>query len=235
LIYRFESFELDRSQYRLAREHVTIPIKRMVLDVLAYLVEHRDRVVTREELLSEVWRGRFVSDGVLSLTVHEARRALGEDAHRGTFIKTLHGRGYQFLWRPVEELAGEEPPRREAVVAYLQWAGGQTPLPEGAHFIGRDATSTVVLDSLRVSRHHARLAVSSSATVVEDLGSKNGTLLNGVRVSQPTSLCDGDVLEICGVAIRFRLAGSDLSTVTSVEEPPWASDRRARSEPEHGS
>ena len=218
MIYRFDSFELDRSQYRLSREHTTIPVEPLLLELLAYLIEHRDRVVSKKELFAEIWKGRFVGEGALTEAIHEARRALGEDATNAVYIKTLHGRGYQFLFRPVEVLAGENGFRRaEASSAFLLWTGGPTPLREGESFIGRDPVSVVVLDGLRVSRHHARLFVSSGKAIVEDLGSKNGTALNGKRLLVPTALSDGDVIEIGGVALTFRSVLSDLSTLTSAE------------------
>ncbi len=224
MIYRFDSFELDRSQYRLSCEHSTIPVKPRVLELVAYLIDHRDRVVSKEELVAEIWEGRFVGEGSLTEAIHEARRALGEDATNAVYIKTLHRRGYQFLFRPVEILAGENASRRaEASFAFLSWTGGPTPLQEGENLIGRDPASVVVLDGLRVSRHHARLVVSSGTAIVEDLGSKNGTVLNGKGLSAPTSLSDGDVIEIGGVAFTFRSGVSDLSTLTSGNRP-----RRAR-------
>lgn len=218
MIYRFDSFELDRSQYRLWREHTTIPVKPLVVELLAYLIEHRDRVVSKEELVAEIWEGRFVGEGALTEAIHETRRALGEDANHAVYIKTLHRRGYQFLFRPVQVLTGENVARRaEASSAFLLWTGGPTPLQEGVSFIGRDPAAVVVLDGLRVSRHHARVVVSSGTAIVEDLGSKNGTALNGKRLSVPTSLSDGDVIEICGVALTFRSVLSNLSTLTSAD------------------
>jgi DNA-binding winged helix-turn-helix (wHTH) protein len=219
VIFRFDSFELDRSQYRLQRGQTAVPIQPMVLELLAYLVEHRDRVVSREELFSTLWKGRFVSDGVLTLTVHEARRALGDDAANASFIKTLHGRGYQFVFRPVRVVAPESvAPATEKRPAYLVWAGFPTPLRDGDNFIGRDQGSVIVLDGLRVSRQHARVVLSAEEATVEDLGSKNGTRVNGVKILVPTPLSDGDTIEIGGVALTFRRRLADPSTLTAIDE-----------------
>jgi hypothetical protein len=180
---------------------------------LVYLIEHRDRVATKQELVSVLWGGRFVSDGVLSDTIYEARRALGEEPRAVNFIKTLHGRGYQFQFRPVHVIETESaPPVPERYSAHLLWLGGLTPLPEGQNFIGRHPNCVVVIDSSRASRHHARVVVSSDAAVLEDLGSKNGTILNGKLLSAPTTLSDGDMIEIGGVALRFHGWRHELST-----------------------
>jgi DNA-binding winged helix-turn-helix (wHTH) protein len=63
MIYRFGSFELDRSQYRLSRERTVIPIKPRVVELLAFLMEQRERVVGKEELLAEIWEGRRAHGG----------------------------------------------------------------------------------------------------------------------------------------------------------------------------
>lgn len=225
MIYRFDSFELDGSQYRLSRGQETIHVKPSVLELLVLLLEHRDRVVSKAELVSTVWRDRFVSDNVLSSTVYEARRALGENAGEARFIKTVHARGYQFHFRPVEEVDREvEPPGASSRCAYVRWPGGLTPLRNGANFIGRDLACAIVLERREVSRQHARIVVAGeTSATLEDLASKNGTFLNGVKVASPTPLAAGDVIQIGGIALGFN-GWLDLATVTQ------ASFARARSE-----
>ena len=216
MLYRFNAFELDASQYRLTRELPVIHVKPKVLELLVYLVERRDRVVAKEELLSTLWEGRFVSEGVLAEAIHEARRAFGEDAGRDAFIRTVHGRGYQFVCQPVEIVTSGHP-KIEAGAAslWLDWSGGLTALWQGENFIGRDASCLIVLVGSRVSRRHARVDVSATAAVLHDLGSKNGTAVNGERVSSPRPLHDGDVIEIGGTSLTVRERRSDASTLTS--------------------
>jgi DNA-binding winged helix-turn-helix (wHTH) protein len=222
LIYRFDSFELDGSQYRLTRGQETVHLKPSVLELLVLLIEHRERVVSKAELISAIWHDRFVSDNVLSSTVYEARRALGEDAGDARFIKTVHARGYQFHFRPVQVLE-REPEAGTGRSACVQWPGGITPLREGVNFIGRDASCAVVLQRREVSRQHARIVVAGEGrATLDDLGSKNGTFLNGVKITSPAPLADGDVIEIGGVALGFQ-GWIDLATVTQ------ASFARARS------
>jgi DNA-binding winged helix-turn-helix (wHTH) protein len=229
LIYRFDSFELDGSQYRLSRGQQTIHVKPSVFELLVLLLEHRERVVSKTELVSTVWRDRFVSDNVLSSTVYEARRALGEIAGEARFIKTVHARGYQFHFRPVEEVGREvDPPGGSGRCAYVQWAGGLTPLRNGANFIGRDLACAIVLERREVSRQHARIVVAGEkSATIEDLASKNGTYLNGVKVASATPLSAGDVIQIGGVALAFN-GWLDLATITQ------ASFVRSRSEPPAG-
>src|SRR5436190_10525916 len=68
-----------------------------VFSVLAYLVEHRDRVVTKNDLLDNVWGDRFVSESALTTRIKSARRAVADDGAQQRVIKTVHGRGYRFV------------------------------------------------------------------------------------------------------------------------------------------
>ena len=86
-----------------------------MFDLLVYLIRHRDRVVTREELFREVWDGREVSDATLSNHVKSARKILGDSGELQRTIQTIRGRGYQFI-APVTvipEGAGAETRRRQ--------------------------------------------------------------------------------------------------------------------------
>ena len=104
MIYRFGDCELDDRRYELRRGGVPCHLEPQVLEVLAYLVRHRDRVVPRTELLDEIWGSRFVTDSALASRVKAARRAVGDSGREQAVIRTVHGRGYQFL-APVQEQA----------------------------------------------------------------------------------------------------------------------------------
>ena len=71
--------------------------ERQVFDVLAVLLRDHDRVVLKEELLDTVWGSRFVTESALASRVKAARRAIGDDGRRQEAIRTVHGRGYQFV------------------------------------------------------------------------------------------------------------------------------------------
>ena len=124
MIYRFGDCELDDRRYELRRGGVPCHLEPQVFEVLAYLVRHRDRVVPRAELLDEIWGSRFVSDSALASRVKAARRAVGDSGREQGLIRTVHGRGYQFL-APVREQgatalpAAVAPVGREAELARL--------------------------------------------------------------------------------------------------------------------
>lgn len=94
--YRFDDVVLDPDRYELQRAGEPVRVEPQVFDVLAYLVEHRDRVVPKTELLDQVWGDRFVSESALTSRIKAARRAIGDDGTAQRSIRTVHGRGYQF-------------------------------------------------------------------------------------------------------------------------------------------
>src|SRR5262249_33121160 len=96
-IRTFEDFELDLGAFELRHRGQSVVVQPKVLEVLIYLVEDRDRVVTKQELLEGVWKGIVVGDAALARAISEARKALGDDSDGPRAIKTVHGRGYRFI------------------------------------------------------------------------------------------------------------------------------------------
>jgi DNA-binding winged helix-turn-helix (wHTH) protein/tetratricopeptide (TPR) repeat protein len=103
--FRFEDFELDTEAFELRRTGESVRVEPQVFAVLAYLVARRDRLVSRDELLDEVWGTRFVSDATVASRVKAARRAIGDDGVAQRLIRTVTGRGYRFV-APVEMTDG---------------------------------------------------------------------------------------------------------------------------------
>jgi len=97
MVFLFDDLELDTSLFELRRGGVRVPLEPQVFSVLAYLVAHRDRVVSKEELMDEVWGGRFVSETAVTSRIKQARRALGDDGKSQRVIRTVHARGYRFV------------------------------------------------------------------------------------------------------------------------------------------
>ncbi|MFK8024486.1 MAG: winged helix-turn-helix domain-containing protein [Ilumatobacter sp.] len=89
------SVDLDRVEVR--RDGALVDTQPQVFAVLAYLLAHTDRVVSKEELLDNVWGDRFVSESALTSRIKSLRRALGDDGVSQHTIKTVHGRGFRFI------------------------------------------------------------------------------------------------------------------------------------------
>ena len=97
MVYQSENFSLDTQLYSFERDGNKCSIEPQVFDLLVYLAENCDRVVTRDELLDNLWNGRVVSESALNGRLKMARKAVGDDGRRQTVIKTIHRRGYQFI------------------------------------------------------------------------------------------------------------------------------------------
>jgi hypothetical protein len=84
-----------------------------VFDVMTQLVSNHQRMVTKNELLDTVWGGRFVGEAALTSRIKAARRALGDDGGAQRYIRTVRGRGYQFVGAVIDSapLGRPEPPR----------------------------------------------------------------------------------------------------------------------------
>jgi len=118
--------ELDLATFELRRAGEHVRMEPQVFDVLRYLVEHHDRVVPKEELMDQLWGGRFVSEAAVTSRIKQARRALGDDGQAQRMIKTLHGRGYRFV-APLAQMDGASPP--PVVAAPQERASARRPLP----------------------------------------------------------------------------------------------------------
>ncbi|HZY06961.1 MAG TPA: transcriptional regulator, partial [Ilumatobacteraceae bacterium] len=107
--YRFADSLMDTTRYELLSNGEQVHVEPQVFDVLAHLVEHRDRVVPKTELLDTVWGHQFVTESALTTRVKQLRQAVGDNGRDQRIVQTVHGRGYRFI-APVEELPGVERP-----------------------------------------------------------------------------------------------------------------------------
>lgn len=116
-MWRFDRFVLDTQRYELRCGDEVIRVEPQVFDVLTQLVGNHHRCVTKEELFDSVWGGRFVGEAALTSRIKAARRALGDDGESQRYIRTVRGRGYQFVGAVVDEAparpsaAEPEPPQ----------------------------------------------------------------------------------------------------------------------------
>jgi TolB-like protein len=95
--FRFAEYEIDVARQELRRGNDLIPIEPQVFDLLVYLVRNRNRIVSREELIDAVWKGRVISEATLSSRVSAVRRVIGDSGNEQTLIRTHHKRGFRFV------------------------------------------------------------------------------------------------------------------------------------------
>jgi TolB-like protein/DNA-binding winged helix-turn-helix (wHTH) protein len=117
LLYQFEDYVLDAGRRELRRSGSLVSIEPQVFDLLHYLLRSRDRVVSKDDLLAEIWGGRSVSESALTSRINAARGAVGDSGEAQRLIRTLRGRGFRFVGAVREEEA--------------QRAGGQASIHRG--------------------------------------------------------------------------------------------------------
>jgi TolB-like protein/Tfp pilus assembly protein PilF len=127
VILRFEDYTLDVDKQELRRGRDLIEVEPQVLDLLQYVIRNRDRVVSKDDLIAEVWEGRIVSDSTLTSRITAARQAIGDSGDEQRLIRTIPRKGIRF----VGEIRGEQPvaaaPPDDTVTSRGAPAAGQRP------------------------------------------------------------------------------------------------------------
>ena len=209
---RFTDCLLDIDARQLVRAGHDTHLPPKAFELLKLLIESRPRVLPKSELIERVWPGVFVSDASLAKVVSRIRKAIGQtDDTR--IIRTVHGCGYAFAAELADQPSGAEwGPAAGRAACSLVCGRREFPLVDGDHIVGRDAHCSIRLDSPKVSRQHARLIVRGVSVAVEDLDSKNGSFVRGIRVTTPTTLQPGDDLRVGPFALVFHVAAYSGST-----------------------
>lgn len=168
------------------------------------LLANSGRAVSKAELQQRLWPSTFVEETNLASLAAEIRRALGDSASSPRFVRTVYGFGYRFAGEVTVDAVSNRPqPIR--VKMCLIFEKREIVLMNGANVIGRAPEATIQVDSPSVSRHHARILVSEGNATLEDLGSKNGTLLNGERITTSARLTDGGQIRLGTIVMTFRM------------------------------
>ena len=97
MIYRFDNVVIDRAAFRLLKDGTAVRLEPKAFEVLVHLIEGRDRVVSKQELLDEVWRGTAVTENSLTRAVAQIRKVLGDDLQSPRYIQTVPTKGYRFI------------------------------------------------------------------------------------------------------------------------------------------
>lgn len=213
---RFGAFEFDAESRQLRGPSGEVHLSPKAFELLGVLLESRPRALSKAELHDRVWAGTFVSDSNLACVVKEIRRALGDSVGRPAFLRTVHGFGYSFCGEALEA-APRPGPAGSGVGSFLIWGPRELLLADGENVVGRALDASARVESATVSRWHARVVLAAGSATIEDLGSKNGTYLNGRRVSGPATVVNGDAISLGSVRLVFRVISATDPTQTSVE------------------
>jgi DNA-binding winged helix-turn-helix (wHTH) protein len=102
--YFFENYALDTDRRELQRGTGVVPTTPQVFDLLDYLIRNRERVVSKDDLVSAIWKGRIVSDVALTTRLNAARSVIGDSGEEQRLIKTLPRKGFVLLARCMKRI-----------------------------------------------------------------------------------------------------------------------------------
>jgi TolB-like protein/DNA-binding winged helix-turn-helix (wHTH) protein/Tfp pilus assembly protein PilF len=209
MMYRFGECELDTSLYTLQRGGQSIRLRPKVFRVCLYLLEHRDRVVTREELCAQVWPGQFISQATLEGVIRTVRQVVGDSGQAQGIIQTLHGYGYRFV------AAVEECPAKGM--------SGLTPVAS-ALLGSSEASAFGQTDAVTASVAPLQEPKATPDPGRQDETSRGPSETNGHDVGSRDAVAPGDRLgERPRISERWRVArlGLALALVTLVILGGW--------------
>jgi DNA-binding winged helix-turn-helix (wHTH) protein len=205
--FTFGDFVLDCDTRQLLRGEREVHASPKELLLLELLLKARPRAVSRTRLHTALWPNTHVGATSLHVLVSQLRATLGDDAHEPRYVRTVAGFGYSFP-APADRVGV---PEAAAVGRFSLDAEGATlALVDGENVLGRDEALAARVEGPGVSRRHARIDVRDGRATLVDLGSKNGTFVDGARLEGPRALRDGDTIRLGRrVSLVFRSHAAD--------------------------
>jgi DNA-binding winged helix-turn-helix (wHTH) protein len=220
---RFEDCVFDSDTRQVSRDGRPVALSPKAFQLLDILIRERPKAVDKHQIHKELWPGIFVLEANLPNLVTELRAGIGDNSKRPRIIRTVRSFGYAFS-APTTSAAATE---IEGPAYRLIWGDREIELGPGENVIGRAPGSVLWVDDAAVSRRHARIVIDASGARLEDLGSKNGTLVRGRRISGARRLVDRDAIEIGPASLVFRVF-SQTGTTASKSRPNGGSPQRRR-------
>jgi TolB-like protein len=200
MIYRFEAYELDIARFELRCDGQVLDLEPQVFALLALLVESRERLVSKDEIIEKVWDGRPVTDAAVASRVKSARRVLGDDGKAQRFIKTIHGQGFRFI-APVRISRGaplsSTPELIEATASDTHTAIPQTPRPS------RPSLAVLPFRLAGNDERHAPLAMALPDELISELSRLRWLFVTARGSSFRLRASDTEISEI-GRLLRVR-------------------------------
>lgn len=226
--YRLGEWRVEPAANTLTRGSEEIRLEPKVMMVLNSLAGRAGEVVSKRELIDEVWNTEFIAENSLTRVIANLRRALGDDARNPSHIQTISKRGYRLIaevddgsqkelarrwspgsYEPLAVIVGDgvrfgNRPGSERCDHVLICGDQEIPLIVPTIVFGRGEQSDIQFLVSEVSRVHARLDVAKGRAVIEDLRSKNGTKVNNRIIDRPHRLSSGDAIVIGPNTLVYR-------------------------------
>jgi adenylate cyclase len=190
LRYSFEDYVLDMGTHELRRGDVPVAVEPKAFDLLAYLIENRQRVVSKDDLIAHVWDGRIVSDSALFTRINMARSAIGDSGEAQRLIKTLPRKGVRFIAAVHEE---QEPSAIPAAAT-----GGEA--PPGPALPDRPSVAVLPFDNVSGDKGQDYFCDGTTDDIITELS----------RFSDLFVIARNSSFQYKGKAIDVREVGRDL-------------------------
>jgi DNA-binding winged helix-turn-helix (wHTH) protein len=201
---------LDLAARQLLRAGSVVPVEPKMFELLEILIQRRPAVVRNEELDERLWPKVYVARTSLTRLVSELRSVLGDTPRDSKIIRTVYKTGYAFDANVITQT----PPVASSMATFsLVWDDKTLPLFDGEHIAGRGEECELVVDAVTVSRRHARIMVAGGTASIEDLGSTNGTSVNGSLITGVTPLADGNHVLLGTAELLIRKRDPSKETV----------------------
>lgn len=194
MIYRFGPFQLDMARVELRSGGELCPLEPQVFALIALLVENRERLVSRDEIIEKVWDGRVVSDAAVSSRVKSARQALGDDGKAQRYVKTIHRKGFRFI--ADVQVAGD--PQRDAGPVISDEAQGSRP-----------SIAVLPFRLLGAAKSYGAIAHALPHELIAELSRLRWLFVTARGSSFRLQSTDADMLEIGRLlGVRYCLSGT---------------------------
>lgn len=230
MVHAFRDCELDEERFELRRAGSPVRVEPRVLEVLAYLVRNRGRVVAKEELLDHVWKKAFVGESALTRCIMESRRAIGDADRSEPLIRTIHGRGYRFEDVVIPMTPDATAPEGGLVARH---AGGEEPADVKVPVVAEESAGTEESaghkPALLVAIAGALLALLVAAWYFRPRAATSQTRVTRLALLPISAADDEKELQLVGMSItdlleerlsrmpRVRVRGADYSGPLSVD------------------
>ena len=196
---KFGDCVLDSDTRELYRGGKVVHLEPKAFALLELLIAERPKAISKSKLQDALWPETYVSERSLARLVADLRAAIGDSAEKPRFIRTVHRFGYAFCGA-VATVSSHETVFHCRVV----WGEREIALARGENVLGRDPEVAIWIDLDSVSRRHARIVVGEEDATLEDLRSKNGTFLDGEKLTSPARLANGSRIKIGAASLVFR-------------------------------
>lgn len=219
MIYRFGPFELDTATVELRADGQPSHVEPQVFALLALLVENRERLVSRDEIVEKVWDGRIVSDSAVASRVKSARQALGDDGKTQRFIKTVHGQGFRFV---AEVRAARARPAMSSAEGHPV-EGDEAPLMQTS----RPSIAVLPFRLVGTTGPYAAIAEALPHELIAELSRLRWLFVTARGSSFRLRESDADMTEVGRLlGVRYCLSGTVETTSASLDVTVELTDTR---------